>query len=388
MQNVKGLRLRIFLTSRPELPVRLGFRSLAGDLHHDIKLEEVQAITIERDIRMYLDYRFAGIRNERALQQTYDPLPADWPGNDRIEALAKIAVPLFIFAFTVCRYISQRDPQGRLETLLAPQKSTSLSGLDNMYLTILDRMLLDQGIREHDQAMNDFRTVAGSIVLLAEPLSAQSLATMLDVSLTLIDDTLQPLHSVLHIPASRTSSIRLLHLSFHDFLTDPLLKSSNKFYIDAGRTHARLAQQCVWRLNQPGVLSNDLCKISRPGARRVKYSMDYVAGYLTSDIAYACCHWAWHAIQAKQELFDADYVHLFLLQHFLHWLEALSWLGRLSSAVGFIREQRSNAKVSLRMQYRNNGWSKQLSNLVVILRDCKSPSSWTMRIASYCKISE
>lgn len=51
LQSLSTLRLRIFLTSRPELPVRLGSSKLTSDLYHDIKLEQVQASTIEHDIR-------------------------------------------------------------------------------------------------------------------------------------------------------------------------------------------------------------------------------------------------------------------------------------------------------------------------------------------------
>lgn len=56
LQRIRTLRLRVFLTSRPELPVRLGFSKLTGDLYHDIKLEQVQTSTIERDIRRYLEH--------------------------------------------------------------------------------------------------------------------------------------------------------------------------------------------------------------------------------------------------------------------------------------------------------------------------------------------
>lgn len=34
-------QLRVFITSRPELPVQAGFRQLDGSLHQDIVLEEV-----------------------------------------------------------------------------------------------------------------------------------------------------------------------------------------------------------------------------------------------------------------------------------------------------------------------------------------------------------
>jgi len=37
---VTSIRLRVFVTSRPELPVELGFKTISGDLHVDVRLEE------------------------------------------------------------------------------------------------------------------------------------------------------------------------------------------------------------------------------------------------------------------------------------------------------------------------------------------------------------
>lgn len=383
---VGGTPVRIVVTSRPETPIQTGFKSIDSALHEDIILEEVQAASVEHDIRVYLNHRFQEIRDEHALLQTYDPLPAEWPGNDRIEALVSLAVPLFIFAFTVCRHVSQRNPQGRLENLLRPLRGTSLYGLNEMYLTILDRSLSDLSADEHDRAVNDFRIVVGSIVTVANPLSAASLATILQVPWASIDQTLRPLHSVLHIPASPTSSIRLLHLSFRDFLTDPSFKSSSKFYVDEDETHARLAQQCLQRLSQQGVLSNDVCKVSRPGARRTDFSTDYVAEYLQPDVAYACSFWALHTAQSKQNLHDEDHVHKFLQKHFLHWLEALSWLGQINSAIGFVSELRSRAMVCARVE---SHWIIERALLIDMskcIRARKSLCFLKMRIDFCCEI--
>lgn len=50
--------------------------------------------------------------------------------------------------------------------------------------------------------------------------------------------------------------------------------------------------------------------------------------------SYACSYWAWHLLESGEEIFDGGYVHEFLKIHFLDWLEALSWLGRLSNTIG------------------------------------------------------
>jgi hypothetical protein len=43
---------------------------------------------------------------------------------------------------------------------------------------------------------------------------------------------------------------------------------------------------------------------------------------------------------------DRDQVHEFLEVHFLHWLEALSLMGRISESIGFIDELQSIVDVS------------------------------------------
>nr|POF18024.1 hypothetical protein CFP56_13435 [Quercus suber] len=118
IEAIASFRLRIFVTSRPELPITLGFSDMSRGLHQDIILEEVQATTIEHDIRVYFEHQFTEIRSEDSARQPYDPLPVDWPRDDDLTALVKLAIPLFIFAFTVCRYIRESDPQGRLESIL------------------------------------------------------------------------------------------------------------------------------------------------------------------------------------------------------------------------------------------------------------------------------
>lgn len=346
VEAITSLRLRVFVTSRPELPVQLGFRNIDGSLHQDIMLEEVQNKTIEHDIRVYFKYRFEEIKAEDTLRQPYDVLPVDWPGEHSIQALVDLAVPLFIFAFTVCRFISESDPKRRLKTILQQPKYMSFSGLDKTYLPILNQLILERDKQEHNHVIAEFRNVVGPIILLANPLSAPSLSSLLEISLRDIGEVLRHLHSVLNISTDRDGPIRLLHLSFRDFLVDPQGKETNRFWIDEAWTHGRLAEQCIRRLNRPGTLEQDLCGIRKPGIRRAEISKQRVVDSIADDVAYACCYWVWHLAESGEKVFDDGQVHKFLQSQLLHWLEALSWLGRLSSAIDYVHTLRSMVKVS------------------------------------------
>jgi hypothetical protein len=54
------------------------------------------------------------------------------------------------------------------------------------------------------------------------------------------------------------------------------------------------------------------------------------------DIQYSCQYWVYHLKESKDIICDNDQVYLFLRSHFLHWLEALSLIGRLSESISII----------------------------------------------------
>lgn len=350
VNNIPSVRLRLFITSRPDFHIRLGFGRIDGSLHKDVLLEKVQAPTVEHDIRLYFRHRFAEIRRE-GTECSYNPLSPDWPGDECIDKLVALAVPLFIVASTICRFVSLDDPRGRLERLLQ-SRNPFLSSINNMYHTILLQLFRGRDAPEHRKILADFRQVVGSIVLLAEPLAIRSLVGLLEVQDETIWSTLQPLHSVLDI--DKLKPIRLLHLSFRDFLVEqtdqPAGQSAGppagQFHIDETKMHADLFDACIRRLQQPNALRQDICGIQKPGTKRVDVGKDRIEKCIPSDVAYACSHWIWHALEGHQVLRDDDHVHEFLRRHFLHWLEVLNWLGRLSSVIKQINKLRALVDVS------------------------------------------
>jgi hypothetical protein len=59
--------LRIVVTCRPELHIRLGFKEMLNGTYQDLVLHEVAKSTIEHDIRLFLEYELGAIRKERML---------------------------------------------------------------------------------------------------------------------------------------------------------------------------------------------------------------------------------------------------------------------------------------------------------------------------------
>ncbi|KAI7205061.1 WD40 repeat-like protein [Hortaea werneckii] len=335
VEAITSVRLRIFVTSRPELPVELGFKDMSGDLHHDVRLEEAQAISIAHDIRVFYEHEFLEIRKSSLLRD--DELPAEWPGELSTRTLVDRAVPLFIFAFTVSRYISA-NPQRNLAVMLQQSRDRSITGLKGTYLPILDQVVASEGEDDQKDRILDFKSIVGSIVLLYDPLSASALVRLLRVQPGDIGRVLRPLHSVLNIPRAadgrmdRMTPITLFHLSFRDFLIDSELKSENKFWINASEAHMALGTHCV-RLLESGGLREDVCEVVAPGTRRSEVTKSAVHTFLPEAIAYACCYWVQHVVEGKVHVEDGGFVHQFLQKHLLHWMEALSWLGKASDVI-------------------------------------------------------
>jgi hypothetical protein len=116
--------------------------------------------------------------------------------------------------------------------------------------------------------VDEFRTVVGSIVLLAEPLSTSPLARLLHIPRSVIDRRLVSLHSILRVPASAESPVRMFHLSFRDFLVDPNKRGTNPFWVDESATHERIATRCLELLSSSGHLRKDICNPKMPGTAR------------------------------------------------------------------------------------------------------------------------
>jgi hypothetical protein len=353
VEAITSLRLRIFVTSRPELPIELGFKDMSGDLHHNIRLEEAQETSIAHDIHVFYEYEFAKIKKDRWMD--HDELPAEWPREHDVQSLVNQAIPLFIFAFTVSRYIAE-DPRIRLDLMLRQSLNKSLTGLKGTYLPILTQVVASEEDDQRESRIFEFKRVVGSLVLLYDPLSASALTALIGALPREVLRVLRPLHSVLNIPKALDgrvdleTPITLFHLSFRDFLIDSALEKENIFCIAAAVTHQNLGMHCI-RILESGGLTEDICGVVASGTRRSEVAKSIVQSFLPEVIAYACCYWIQHVKGGAEQIKDDGVVHHFLHKHMLHWMEALSWLGKTSDVIHNIAALRSLVHVSHNYAY-------------------------------------
>ncbi|EED24357.1 taf5, putative [Talaromyces stipitatus ATCC 10500] len=256
--------LQIFITSRPEQQIRSGFTDVPEGVRENIELHEIPQPIIK--------YRFAQIQEKYTKDGR--SLPFNWPGLESMSVLVEMAVPLFIFAATLCRFVEDpawSDPKGQLKKVLEYRKGHSeMDTLDATYSPILHQLIHGQSKRAQRLLMERFRTIVGTIFHLAEPLSLSSLASLLDIDSEQIKGQLSSLHSVLSVPSSVDSPIRMLHVSFRDFLVDPDKRHANSFWVDETEAHKIITAKCLERMSQPGCLQENICNLRNHGTLRAE----------------------------------------------------------------------------------------------------------------------
>lgn len=343
VQESKSVRLRFFVTSRPELPIRLGFDAVRDNLQN-MDLHSIQTSEIAHDISIFLDYSFSRIRHSHGL-------PAEWPGKEAMNDLLARTVPLFISAATLCRFISTTwDPQDRLQNILNDQ-SSYVSEMAKTYLPVLNQLLVGQNEREIPRLVQRFKEIVGPIIVLATPLSVNALSQLLGTKSSItshnIKSLLNWLHSVLIIADDPEVPVRLQHLSFRDFLLDGTTRDteeSAKFWIDEAVIHQRLTDQCLAVMDKK--LRKNICMLPDDCLQRSEIDTDSINKHLPPELRYACRYWIQHLMQSHKPADAVEKACSFLGKHFLHWLEVVSILGLVSEIIGAITELQSAVRDS------------------------------------------
>ncbi|THC90327.1 hypothetical protein EYZ11_010206 [Aspergillus tanneri] len=354
VQISKYMRLRFFLTSRPELPIRLGFKNIK-DRHQHLGLHDVPKAAIERDISIFLRHSFVDIQHDHELS-------TDWPGDGVIEALLARTVPLFISAATLCRFIGDAnwDPQSRLQEILA-DRTLYVSKMASIYVPVLNRLLAGQDLWETKYLIKEFKKIVGTIIVLATPLSVNSLAQIVGLKANNIKRRLDRLHSVLNIPDNLNVPVRLLHLSFRDFLLDCRTKGtkeSEQFWIDEKAVHQDLTGKCLEIMRRS--LRKNICNLPDDGTQRSEIDIHSISRHLPPELQYACRYWTHHLLQCLDPAMELVRAFPFLEVHLLHWIEAMGVLGTASEVVEMVKRLQS---ISGNLEETNRTVSGHVSSL-------------------------
>ncbi|KAG8994730.1 hypothetical protein FRB94_009685 [Tulasnella sp. JGI-2019a] len=355
------LRIRIFVTSRPEVSLRTAFSSfVTRTVSHVAELHNIEDHIVQADIRLYLH---AHLR-----------VPPEIATEDETERLVKMARTLFIVASTAVKFVedsfytSLNERKEQLNILLSAEDSyvsprAGVKGvglaeidrgpppyhaLDAMYLTILAKGLPE---RRNTYVENRLRSVLGAVVTLFDMLSPRALEALLGLETDAACGTLQRLHSVIIVPDHDPEStpLRLIHPSFPNFLTTSSRCTDTRFFVDSAIQHSRLALICLNHMNN--LLERDMCNIGfLPTLNsEVKDLEVQLRNAVPLHLRYSCYNWASHMALSKprgaaeagvHEAVALELVHAldtFVCKKLLYWLEALSLLSRLDVAIPLLK---------------------------------------------------
>ena len=346
-QNLSGLGLRLLVTSRPDVPIRLGFQNMKHIAYHELALHDVPRAIVDRDIKLFVSHELAQIKADRGL-------PDSWPGDDRIQTITTRADGLFIYAATVCRYVNgprQVSASVRLEQVYhgTSVKHKSTDALDEMYLIVLrSSMSADFSADEEKEVIARLRNVVGSVVLLFDILSAVELERLLIPSASeggaVVQDTLEFLHAILDVPEDVQKPIQMQHLSFRDFLVDRTRCDDVRFHVGQQEGHYDLSIRCLALMAQS--LTQNICHLPSPGTLVSAVSETALRQYLPPGLIYACRHWIDHVEHGQVSLDDEGPVSTFLQQYCPFWLEVMSLIRKLPEAMSIMRKLEGLISVS------------------------------------------
>ncbi|SMY26703.1 unnamed protein product [Zymoseptoria tritici ST99CH_1A5] len=322
--ELSNIRLRIFITSRPEVFARFAPQrtSLAGC--DDQVFSNVAPTLVDKDLSLYFEASFSTVREEFGL------VPS-WPGGRTMAKLVELSNGSFISASTACLAIRDGGCEAldRITRLTDDQRSEAgpRTHLDRIY----EAMLRDAVPSESDHhARVDFcqqlRRLLGTIAIAYSPMTARSLATLLDVDYQTVTTSLAQLHTVLELPQDDKGPICLRHPTFREFLLDKTRCTDMDFWVDEIGAHYEVTRHCIRVMT--GLLRRDICHLNLPGSPAVEIDHSRLDRLLPPHLRYACLHWVRHCRDSKGHPRDGGIIHRFMQTHFLHWLEAFSLMGR------------------------------------------------------------
>ncbi|KAH6887146.1 hypothetical protein BKA70DRAFT_1410014 [Coprinopsis sp. MPI-PUGE-AT-0042] len=384
--------LRLLVTCRPERPFRLLLQQYQGP--RVFHLHEIENSVVQADIRLYINHCLSSAQIDKALP---DLLPPRWRASpDEIEALVQLAGKLFIVASTAISFVLdplRLAPAKQMARLLNVKMGAGLAGspMDRLYIQVL-RAAVPEPV---DDWFEDYQAVVGSIVVAADVLSTQSLASLLAMEPNGIISTLSHLHSLI-APTRDGDAFHIHHKSFPDFVTDKSRCAIDScFFIEASARHFHLAQHCLRIMVK--TLKQNICELQRSDWD--VESSDLPPGIkdrIPPELTYACSYWILHMQEGLPHLIGRDDVidqlKIFVERHLLSWLEVLAWTNRFDTAWGDVSLLSESIDLTLE-QYQKKllpvtgeGPLSDLEHVASLLRDLLRLSLFTQNYhgASQC----
>jgi hypothetical protein len=339
--------VKFLVASRPHSHlVRVSSKTQVRRNSKVLHLNQIERSIQEADLRTYATHGLEEIAFEYrsiAEEEGWHALRSDWPSRSDVDALLDLAGGLFISVATLLRLLKFEEEEGRN---ISPQRTleqlrgigSQSQGLDRTYLAVLK---VAARVHRSPKALRQLRLLLAFIVLSFDRLPVAEISFLLSIK---AESFLPALRSVVEV-AKGKRSLRALHTSFHDFITDPTrCVGEGIYHIDAQSYHLELAKIC---LRQLGSLKRDLLDLKDIYQRRLpKIKNTDIQEYIATiplHWSYSIKFWIAHAILSTPSgcLEDRELVVLmeeFANSRLLYWIEALGYLGHLNQGNAGLRQ--------------------------------------------------
>jgi hypothetical protein len=226
-------------------------------------------------------------------------------------------------------------------------RSPTLRHLDTLYAHVLSTC--SSGGRQSNGS------ILSALIILGERTTPALLAALFELPLnevttslqTFVDARLLTTESPMEL-ITENKTLRVGHPSLRDYVVNPLRCLMKNYLFDPAEDHRKILDRCLWLLNKH--LRPDICDIRDPGLANadIRDLPSRIARSLPDAVRYACVYWPVHLVSSGplSEIVSVALLD-FCMDHLLHWLEVLSLLGELASAIKHLPRVISWCKVSM-----------------------------------------
>ncbi|TQW01484.1 NACHT and WD40 domain protein [Cordyceps javanica] len=270
---------------------------------------ELDSDRIASAVDFYIDY---SINSLRQLKHT------EWQEqhfNNVLQTLKERSAKTFLWVWLVMKELKEARGD-EIDDILKKMPSE----LSDMYKRILERVC---ALKRNNPKF--CKKVLAVVALTLRPVAACELSALAELPPHVrIEDILLQCGSFVLVQADVVYTI---HQSAKEFLVKNYRDIDEEPVSEA---HLAISRCCLSRLSGENGLKRNLRHSTEPD--------------LLAPMKYSCVYWANHLYAAggkgsnlQKELKDDKQVYTFLKTHFLHWLESLSHLGKLSDGMQHIR---------------------------------------------------
>ncbi|KAJ5689905.1 hypothetical protein N7462_004297 [Penicillium macrosclerotiorum] len=327
VQGTSGLpsRVKWILTSRhrPDIAQMLGQTAV----QHRIDLEENQN-PIAEAVTTFIEYKMNLLSQDRF----YDLDLRNHVG----QILREKAGNTFLWVALVCHELASAE-SWEAEAIVEELPS----GLEPLYDHMLSQI---KNLRKSQYEVCE--GILRSMALVFRPVNLKELQAITFLPPRLASN-INGMRSTIELCGSflttQEGEISFIHQSAKDYL----VTGSGQLIFDGDQAeeHAKIVTQSIQTMSN--ILKRDLLDLKHPG-----YLISHLpANETLAGMSYAVCFWGHHLLEYiggsgnpknHQDLLLV--VHSFLQSHLLHWIEALSLLGKISDGLSIITQLKSCIK--------------------------------------------